>query len=287
MAPAALPPSTDVICEVWLVKLPAVGPCTFTVMVQDETEARLAPDTVIRLDPGTAVTTAPAQLLTSPLGELTTMPSGSVSVKPIPVRAKLALLFLIVNVSGVGVFNGKNGLVLAPVNAMVSTGGVTGGTVLGLMPFTRGSVIVRTAEAGAPAGASLEVGPVVALLTVPARKAKTLTEKEQVPLAAMTPPVKLSVAPPAMLLTVPPHGLSAGLRFTGVPGTMPPPAVPTPGRLSVKATPVSGEALGLARVKVIVDVPALDLGHPVQPRRVFRRAVAEGPQDKPVMGPSE
>ena len=74
----------------------------------------------------------------------------------------------------------------------------------------------------------------------------TLTETAQEPLAAIVPPVRLTVDDPAAALTVPPQVL---LRL-GVAATTSP-----AGRLSVNATPVEGEAFGLEMAKFNVVVP--------------------------------
>src|SRR5581483_5452812 len=113
----------------------------------------VTPETVIVLEPGVAVT-VPPQVLASPLGVAIVIPVGRLSVKPIPLSANRVLLFLIVNVSEVGVFRGRNGEALAP-KAFVSTGACTEGMVP--TPLPMGGVTVSVAEEPTPAGASLDV----------------------------------------------------------------------------------------------------------------------------------
>src|SRR4051794_4633181 len=141
LAGPPLPASTEVIALVVLVYLPPVPPCTFTVMVQLEPDASIAPETVMVEEPATAVTLAPVQVLAGALGVETIMPPGRTSVKPIPVRAKLALLFVMVNVNEVAVFKGRNGAELAP-KALVRTGACIGGMVP-TMPLPNAGLMVR------------------------------------------------------------------------------------------------------------------------------------------------
>jgi len=98
---------------------PAVVPCTFTETVQLALAAKVPAERLMLPDPATAVT-VPPQVLLSALGVATTKPAGKLSVKAIPVSARLVLGFWIVNVSEVVPFSG---MVAAP-KALVIEGGV-------------------------------------------------------------------------------------------------------------------------------------------------------------------
>jgi len=94
-------------------------PCTFTETVQLALAARVPAERLMLPDPATAVA-VPPQVLFKPLGVATTNPAGRLSVKAMPVRARLVLGFWIVNVSEVVPFNGM----LAAPNTLVIEGGV-------------------------------------------------------------------------------------------------------------------------------------------------------------------
>jgi hypothetical protein len=98
---------------------PAVVPCTFTETVQLALAARVPAERLMLPDPATAVA-VPPQVLFKPLGVATTNPAGRLSVKAMPVNARLVLGFWIVNVSEVVPFNGM----LAAPNTLVIEGGV-------------------------------------------------------------------------------------------------------------------------------------------------------------------
>src|SRR6478609_6226059 len=84
---------------------PAVVPCTFTETVQLALAAKVPAERLMLPDPATAVA-VPPQVLFSALGVATTNPAGRLSVKAIPVSARLVLGFWMVNVSEVVPFSG-------------------------------------------------------------------------------------------------------------------------------------------------------------------------------------
>jgi hypothetical protein len=71
---------------------PAVVPCTFTETVQEALAARVPLERLMLPDPATAVAVPPHVLL-SAFGVATTNPAGRLSVKAIPVSARLVLGF--------------------------------------------------------------------------------------------------------------------------------------------------------------------------------------------------
>ena len=71
---------------------PAVVPCTFTETVQEALAARVPLERLMLPDPATAVAVPPHVLL-SAFGVATTKPAGRLSVKAIPVSARLVLGF--------------------------------------------------------------------------------------------------------------------------------------------------------------------------------------------------
>jgi len=98
---------------------PAVVPCTFTETVQLALAASVPAERLILPDPATAVA-VPPQVVLSALGVATTRPAGRLSVKAIPVSARLVLGFWMVNVSDVVPFSGM----LAAPKTLVIEGGV-------------------------------------------------------------------------------------------------------------------------------------------------------------------
>jgi len=98
---------------------PAVVPCTFTETVQLALAANVPAERLMLPEPATAVA-VPPQVLFKALGVATTNPAGRLSVKAIPVSARLVLGFWMVNVSDVVPFSGM----LAAPNAFVIVGGV-------------------------------------------------------------------------------------------------------------------------------------------------------------------
>ena len=114
------------------------------------------------------------------------------------------------------------------------------------MAMEGGARTVRLAEAVEPVPPSVdEIAPEV-LLFKPAVEPVTLTEREQELLAARVPEDKLTVDAPAAAVAVPLQVLvTAGVVETTTPA----------GKVSEKARPESGEALGLVTVKVSVEEP--------------------------------
>src|SRR6478736_6298987 len=113
-----VPPSVEVTWTL-LFFTPAVVPVTLTETVQLALAANVPAERLMLPDPATAVA-VPPQVLFKPLGVATTNPAGRLSVKAMPVSARLVLGFWIVNVSEVVPFNGM----LAAPNTLVIEGGV-------------------------------------------------------------------------------------------------------------------------------------------------------------------
>ena len=99
-----VPPSVDVTWTL-LFFTPAVVPCTLTETVQLALAANVPAERLMLPDPATAVA-VPPQVLFKPLGVATTNPAGRLSVKAMPVSARLVLGFWMVNVSEVVPFSG-------------------------------------------------------------------------------------------------------------------------------------------------------------------------------------
>lgn len=113
------PPSVDVTCtELFLI--PALVPCTLTVMVQPPLAASIPPDRLMLAAPAVAVA-VPPQLLVRFGVPATTSPAGRLSVNAIPLSAALGFGLEIVNVSDVDPFSG----IPAAPNALVIVGGET------------------------------------------------------------------------------------------------------------------------------------------------------------------
>jgi hypothetical protein len=87
------PASVDPTLPVVLFFAPAVVPVTFTENEHDALAGIVPPVRVTLFVPAVAVIAPPPQVPVSPFGVATTNPAGNVSEKPIPVRAKPALLF--------------------------------------------------------------------------------------------------------------------------------------------------------------------------------------------------
>ncbi len=176
-----------------------------------------------------AAVTVPLHVLLT-LGELTTCnPEGRESVKASPLRPTVVFGLVMVNVTLVLPFSGTE---VAP-NALLMVGGATTVSVAVLLVL--------------PAPVSAELMAPVVLDLVPADVPVTFTPMEHEPLDASVPPVKLMVLEPAVSDTVPVHVVLAPL---GVDTTKP------PGRLSVKATPVSAKLeFGLLMLNVKLVEP--------------------------------
>jgi len=112
-----VPPSVEVtVTELFFT--PAVVPCTLTETVQLALAARVPAERLMLPEPAVAVA-VPPQVLFRALGVATTRPAGRLSVKAIPVRARLVFGFWMVNVSEVVPFNGM----LAAPKALAMDGG--------------------------------------------------------------------------------------------------------------------------------------------------------------------
>ncbi len=88
-----VPPSVDVTFPVVLFWRPATVPSTFTENVHDVLCARVAPERLITFVPCVAVIVPPLQLPVRPLGVEITRPAGKVSLKLIPLKLAVVLLF--------------------------------------------------------------------------------------------------------------------------------------------------------------------------------------------------
>ena len=102
-----VPPSVEVTWTL-LFFTPAVVPCTLTETVQLALAANVPPERLMLPDPATAVA-VPPQVLFKALGVATTRPAGRLSVKAIPVSARVVLGFWMVNVSDVVPFRRNAG----------------------------------------------------------------------------------------------------------------------------------------------------------------------------------
>jgi hypothetical protein len=225
-----VPPSTEVTAFVVLTFVPAVFPVTLTLKVQ-EPLAGIVPPLRIKLPlPATAVNVPAPQLPVRPFGVEITTPAGNVSLKPTPVNAVEAFGLVMVKLS-----------VLVPPTAMLV--GAKDLVIVGAaMPAT-----VRVAVAVKPVPPSVELTVPVVLTFVPAVVPVTLTLKVQEPLAAIVPPLRLTLPEPATAVIVPAPQLP--VRPFGVETTTP------AGSVSVTATPVKALAFGLVMVKLSVLVP--------------------------------
>lgn len=87
------PASVEVTLPVVLFFTPAVVPVTFTEKVQLLLLAMVAPESETTPLPAVEVMVPPPQLPVRPLGLATVRPAGKLSVKPIPLRLLVALLF--------------------------------------------------------------------------------------------------------------------------------------------------------------------------------------------------
>jgi hypothetical protein len=87
------PPSVDVTAPVVLFFCPAEVPVTFTEKVHEVLWARAAPVKLITLVPAVAVIVPAPQLPSWPFGVAITRPAGNVSLKLIPDKAWVVLLF--------------------------------------------------------------------------------------------------------------------------------------------------------------------------------------------------
>jgi hypothetical protein len=225
LADAVLPAplSVDVIAPVVFTFVPAVVALTLTENVQEALAASVAADRPTLDEPATAVIVPLAHDPVRPLGAATASPEGNVSVKATPETDAPAFGFDIVKVSVVAPFRPT---VDAP-KALLMVGG---------------TATVKPAVAVLPALLSFDVtGPAV-FVFVPVVVAVTLMEKVQEAVAPSVAPDKLTLDEPAVAVRVPPP--QDPVRPLGVETTSP------EGKLSVKPTLVSDEALGFVTVKL-------------------------------------
>jgi len=162
------------------------------------------------------------------LESATVTPAGSVSVNPTPVSATVEF-----------------GLVIVKVRVLVPFTGMFVG--LNDLAIEGGATTVIVADAVLPCAVSFEVTFPLVLFFTPAVVPFTSTFTVQVPLAAIEPPLKVSVVSPAAGVKVPVQVLLAfGVAATSSPA----------GKLSVNATPVRAVVVfGLVMVNVSVAVP--------------------------------
>ena len=116
-----VPPFVEVTAPVVLFCAPAVIPVAFTEKLHEELAAKVEPDKLTLPAPAVAVIVPPPQVPVSPFGVATTSPAGNVSLKAIPDKLCVVLLFWIVKVKEVEPFSGT----LAAPNALMITGGDT------------------------------------------------------------------------------------------------------------------------------------------------------------------
>jgi hypothetical protein len=225
VSPAPL--SVDVTGPVALTWCPAEAAVTLTEIEHDEDTASVAPDRLTLPEPAAALAPPPHVLVR--LGaEATWSPAGRLSVNPTPCSTVPELGFWIVNVSDVVP---PSGIDVAP-NACWMVGAPT----------------LSVAVAVFPVPPFVEVtGPVVLVLS-PSVVPWTVTDTVHDEPTPTVPPDRLTLELPDVAVAVPPHAFVT----LGVPSTTTP-----DGRLSVKATPVSGStfALGLVIVNVSVAPP--------------------------------
>jgi hypothetical protein len=88
-----MPPSVEATLPVVLFFVPAVVPVTFTANVHDELCASVAVARLTAPAPAVAVIVPLPQVPDKPLGVETTSPAGSVSLKAMPLRLVVVLLF--------------------------------------------------------------------------------------------------------------------------------------------------------------------------------------------------
>jgi hypothetical protein len=177
---------------------------------------------------GAVVVSVPPQTVAEELA--TVKPVGSVSVKATPVRdTAFAAGLVVVNVSEVVAFSA----IAAGLNALAIDGGAT---------TLRVAVLL-----GAPVPPSVELTAPVVLALAPAVVPVTFTENVQEPLAAIVPPVRLTVPEPATAVMVPLPQVP--VRPFGVETTRP------VGKVSLNATPVAATAVVFWIVKLRLVEP--------------------------------
>ena len=88
-----VPPSVEVTLPVVLFLVPAVGPVTFTLNVQELLAAIVPPERLIVPEPATAVIVPLPQVPVRPFGVETTRPPGKVSLNATPVAPVVVFVF--------------------------------------------------------------------------------------------------------------------------------------------------------------------------------------------------
>jgi hypothetical protein len=210
----------------------ALVPVTLIEKVQEPEAARLAPAKLTVEEPAAAVIVPPPQVPLRPLGEATATPPGKLSVKPIPLAAKVELGLLMTKVR-----------LVTPVTAMVP--------VPKAVVMEGGLSTVTEAEAVLPVPPLVEL-TLTLLFLAPAVVPVTFNEKLQLPPGPKYPELRLMLFEPAVAVTLP-YSLpqEVGFRPLGVATNNP------AGKVSVKAMPFSSTvfAEGLVMVKVRLVEP--------------------------------
>jgi len=186
LAVLPVPPSFEVTADVVLFTVPAAAPFTLTEKLHVPPAASEPPERLIEFD--VALMVPPPQLPLTLVG-WKVISVCTRSLRLIPVRARVGLGLLIWKPRLV---EPPSGMLLAP-KFLLATGGAT---------------TVMLAMAVLPVPALLEL-TVVLLFFTPAVVPCTVAETEQLLLAAMLPPVSVSVKPPLPTVAVPPQVLLA------------------------------------------------------------------------------
>src|SRR5260370_12729004 len=205
---------------------PTVVPLRFTKMEQLGLAAGSVPPVKVMVDEPAVAVTVPPQLLVRPLGVATTRPAGKLSVKAIPVRSTLA----------VGLLRSK------PTNTVAFSATALAKSVLVMVG---GAATFKVADAVLPVPPLVEVTLPVVLRKLPGVLPVTFTDRVQLLLTAMVPPVSDTLPEPATAVAVPPQVF---VNPFGVATTIP------AGNVSVNATPFSATVLAAGLVSVMVRV---------------------------------
>jgi hypothetical protein len=201
-----VPPSVEVTWTL-LFSTPAVVPWILTETVQLALAANVPAERLMDPAPPTAVAVPPQVLLRFGV-EATTNPAGRLSVKAIPVSARLVLGFWMVKVSEVTPFKG---MVSAPNSLLIDGGEAT----------------VKLAEAVLPVPPLVEVTFPVVFVYWPEAVPVTVTLNWHWLFTAIVAPVNV-IPVGDVVVSVPPQTVAVALA-----------TVRPVGRVSVKATPVS------------------------------------------------
>lgn len=211
-----VPPFADVTALVMLLSTPAAIPVTSTLTVPDPPAGTVPPEKVIVELPAPAVIVPP--IVVFAFGVAATFnPAGSVSLKPTPVRATVPFGLLIVNVT-----------------VAVPPSGIVGAEKAFVIEGAASTVSVAVLLVAPVPVSLLEIAPVMLFLT-PAVTPVTVTPNEQLPPAAIDPPVRAIVLLPVTVSVPPPQVVIVPF------GTVNP-----TGNVSVKLTPV------IARVELVL-----------------------------------